>query len=144
MEWWYQSAEERMSAPTVYPPPPPPPPPQVNTLCVSGFVCVFVLHFNVNSQVIMTKTGSKRGYSSAARQNTLSLVFTEAGKSIRSYSFRVCLLLCLHIQVRFSGEASKKLLNCRIQNGGVFLPQHLSFGCVLPSSCLSLYQVYLM
>ncbi|KAL0340681.1 UNVERIFIED_CONTAM: Peroxisome biogenesis protein 12 [Sesamum radiatum] len=25
MEWWYQSAEERMSAPTVYPPPPPPP-----------------------------------------------------------------------------------------------------------------------
>lgn len=29
MEWWYQSAEERMSAPTVYPPPPPPPPPKV-------------------------------------------------------------------------------------------------------------------
>ncbi|GAA0161801.1 chaperone [Lithospermum erythrorhizon] len=30
MEWWYQSAEERMSAPTVYPPPPPPPAPKVN------------------------------------------------------------------------------------------------------------------
>ena len=29
MEWWYQSAEERMSAPTVYPPPPPPPTPKV-------------------------------------------------------------------------------------------------------------------
>lgn len=29
MEWWYQSAEERMSAPTVYPPPPPPPSPKV-------------------------------------------------------------------------------------------------------------------
>jgi len=29
MEWWYQSAEERMSAPTVYPPPPPPPAPKV-------------------------------------------------------------------------------------------------------------------
>ncbi|GMN25764.1 hypothetical protein TIFTF001_001063 [Ficus carica] len=69
MEWWYQSAEERMSAPTVYPPPPPPPP------------------------------LSKRGYSSAARQKTLSLMFTEAGKSIRSYSFRVCLLLCLRIQL---------------------------------------------
>ncbi|CAM8936141.1 unnamed protein product [Rhodiola kirilowii] len=26
---WYQSAEQRMSAPTVYPPPPPPPPPKV-------------------------------------------------------------------------------------------------------------------
>ncbi|XP_010425156.1 PREDICTED: peroxisome biogenesis protein 12-like isoform X2 [Camelina sativa] len=25
MEWWYQSAEERLSAPTVYPPPPPAP-----------------------------------------------------------------------------------------------------------------------
>ncbi|XP_010549665.1 PREDICTED: peroxisome biogenesis protein 12 [Tarenaya hassleriana] len=29
MEWWFQSAEERLSAPTVYPPPPPPPPPKV-------------------------------------------------------------------------------------------------------------------
>ncbi|KAL3564940.1 hypothetical protein D5086_032986, partial [Populus alba] len=29
MEWWYQSAEEGMSAPTVYPPPPPPPAPKV-------------------------------------------------------------------------------------------------------------------
>uniref|UniRef100_A0A0A9IUI8 Uncharacterized protein n=1 Tax=Arundo donax TaxID=35708 RepID=A0A0A9IUI8_ARUDO len=29
MEWWYQSAEERMSAPTVYPLPPPPPTPKV-------------------------------------------------------------------------------------------------------------------
>ncbi|CDP06503.1 unnamed protein product [Coffea canephora] len=29
MEGWYQSAEERMSAPTVYPPPPPSPPPKV-------------------------------------------------------------------------------------------------------------------
>lgn len=29
MEWWYQSAEERMTAPTVYPAPPPPPPPKV-------------------------------------------------------------------------------------------------------------------
>uniref|UniRef100_A0A6N2MTG1 Uncharacterized protein n=1 Tax=Salix viminalis TaxID=40686 RepID=A0A6N2MTG1_SALVM len=28
MEWWYQSAEERVSAPTVYPPPPPPPAPK--------------------------------------------------------------------------------------------------------------------
>jgi hypothetical protein len=32
MEWWYQSAEERMSAPTVYPPPPPPPAPKVYSL----------------------------------------------------------------------------------------------------------------
>ncbi|EFJ38878.1 hypothetical protein SELMODRAFT_437729 [Selaginella moellendorffii] len=29
MEWWYQSAEERVMAPTIYPPPPPPPPPKV-------------------------------------------------------------------------------------------------------------------
>nr|VDC81318.1 unnamed protein product [Brassica rapa] len=29
MEWWYQSAEERLTAPTVYPPPPPPPAPKV-------------------------------------------------------------------------------------------------------------------
>lgn len=30
MEWWYQSAEERLTAPTVYPPPPPPPAPKVS------------------------------------------------------------------------------------------------------------------
>ncbi|WZY96407.1 hypothetical protein YC2023_068736 [Brassica napus] len=29
MEWWYQSAEERLTAPTVYPPPLPPPSPKV-------------------------------------------------------------------------------------------------------------------
>ncbi|CDY42925.1 BnaC05g47260D [Brassica napus] len=29
MEWWYQSAEERLTAPTVYPPPPPPPSPKI-------------------------------------------------------------------------------------------------------------------
>eukprot|EP00249_Psilotum_nudum_P001875 c14616_g1_i1 orf=248-1411(+) len=29
VEWWYQSAEERITAPSVYPPPPPPPPPKV-------------------------------------------------------------------------------------------------------------------
>ncbi|MCO5568226.1 hypothetical protein L7F22_021922 [Adiantum nelumboides] len=28
MEWWYQSAEERVSAPTIYPAPPPPPAPK--------------------------------------------------------------------------------------------------------------------
>ncbi|KAH7291460.1 hypothetical protein KP509_29G017800 [Ceratopteris richardii] len=28
MEWWYQSAEERVTAPTVYPAPPPPPAPK--------------------------------------------------------------------------------------------------------------------
>jgi hypothetical protein len=30
VEWWYQSAEERVTAPSVYPPPPPPPPPVVS------------------------------------------------------------------------------------------------------------------
>ncbi|KAL3702314.1 hypothetical protein R1sor_020336 [Riccia sorocarpa] len=29
VEWWYQSAEQRLISPTVYPPPPPPPPPKV-------------------------------------------------------------------------------------------------------------------
>ncbi|KAG6554901.1 hypothetical protein Mapa_003485 [Marchantia paleacea] len=29
VEWWYQSAEQRLTSPTVYPPPPPPPPPKV-------------------------------------------------------------------------------------------------------------------
>eukprot|EP00252_Welwitschia_mirabilis_P020611 TRINITY_DN5085_c0_g1_i1.p1 TRINITY_DN5085_c0_g1~~TRINITY_DN5085_c0_g1_i1.p1 ORF type:complete len:272 (+),score=34.72 TRINITY_DN5085_c0_g1_i1:392-1207(+) len=29
MEWWYQSAEERITSPAVYPPPPPPPQPKV-------------------------------------------------------------------------------------------------------------------
>ncbi|CAI5936022.1 unnamed protein product, partial [Closterium sp. NIES-65] len=28
-EWWYQTGEQKLSAPTVYPPPPPPPPPKV-------------------------------------------------------------------------------------------------------------------
>ncbi|KAG8377418.1 hypothetical protein BUALT_Bualt08G0030900 [Buddleja alternifolia] len=74
MEWWYQSAEERMSAPTVYPPPPPPPPPKVakegiplppdKTLCslcsqkrvnpsvlaVSGFVFCYTCIFKYVSQ----------------------------------------------------------------------------------------------
>ncbi|CAI7910010.1 unnamed protein product, partial [Closterium sp. NIES-53] len=27
-EWWYQTGEQKLSAPTVYPPPPPPPPPK--------------------------------------------------------------------------------------------------------------------
>ena len=45
MEWWYQSAEERMSAPTVYPPPPPPPTPKVHLMITHAskelqpFVC---------------------------------------------------------------------------------------------------------
>ncbi|CAM6092311.1 unnamed protein product [Calypogeia fissa] len=29
VEWWYQSAEQRVSAPAIYPPPPAPPPPKV-------------------------------------------------------------------------------------------------------------------
>eukprot|EP00850_Spirogloea_muscicola_P002073 SM000008S22162 [mRNA] locus=s8:169171:172336:+ [translate_table: standard] len=28
VEWWYQSAEQRLATPAVYPPPPPPPPPK--------------------------------------------------------------------------------------------------------------------
>ncbi|GJP52711.1 hypothetical protein CLOM_g11801 [Closterium sp. NIES-68] len=28
-EWWFQTGEQKLSAPTVYPPPPPPPPPKV-------------------------------------------------------------------------------------------------------------------
>lgn len=75
MEWWYQSAEERMSAPTVYPPPPPPPPPKVakegiplpadKTICplcsqkranpsvvsASGFVFCYTCVFKYVSQV---------------------------------------------------------------------------------------------
>ncbi|KAL9256443.1 Peroxisome biogenesis protein 12-like protein [Drosera capensis] len=71
MEWWYQSAEERISAPTVYPPPPPPPVPKVakegiplppdrticplcsqnrlnpSTLTVSGFVFCYACVFKV-------------------------------------------------------------------------------------------------
>ncbi|CAI6005563.1 unnamed protein product [Closterium sp. NIES-64] len=29
-EWWYQTGEQKLSAPTVYPPPPPPPPPKAS------------------------------------------------------------------------------------------------------------------
>ncbi|CAM6052070.1 unnamed protein product [Sphagnum compactum] len=29
VEWWYQSAEQRVTAPSIYPPPPPPPQPKV-------------------------------------------------------------------------------------------------------------------
>ncbi|KAH0927898.1 hypothetical protein HID58_020154 [Brassica napus] len=74
MEWWYQSAEERLTAPTVYPPPPPPPSPKVakegiplppdRTLCalcsqkranlsvvtVSGFVFCYSCVFKYVSQ----------------------------------------------------------------------------------------------
>ncbi|KAF3589220.1 hypothetical protein F2Q69_00032421 [Brassica cretica] len=82
MEWWYQSAEERLTAPTVYPPPPPPPSPKVakegiplppdRTLCalclqkranpsvvtVSGFVfcysCVFKYVTKVSSPISLS------------------------------------------------------------------------------------------
>ncbi|WZZ63210.1 hypothetical protein YC2023_063317 [Brassica napus] len=75
MEWWYQSAEERLTAPTVYPPPPPPPSPKIfisigiplppdRTLCalclqklanpsvvtVSGFVFCYSCVFKYVSQ----------------------------------------------------------------------------------------------
>lgn len=74
MEWWYQSAEERMHAPVVYPPPPPPPAPKVakdgiplppdRTICalcsqkranpsaltVSGFVFCYACIFKYVSQ----------------------------------------------------------------------------------------------
>ncbi|KAL0708749.1 hypothetical protein Bca4012_075175 [Brassica carinata] len=74
MEWWYQSAEERLTAPTVYPPPPPLPSPKVakegiplppdRTLCalclqklanpsvvtVSGFVFCYSCVFKYVSQ----------------------------------------------------------------------------------------------
>lgn len=38
VEWWYQSAEERVTAPAVYPPPPPPPPPLVINSKVSAIL----------------------------------------------------------------------------------------------------------
>ncbi|KAL8130522.1 hypothetical protein V2J09_019677 [Rumex salicifolius] len=74
MEWWIQSAEERMHAPVVYPPPPPPPAPKVakegipllldRTICalcsqkranpsaltVSGFVFCYACIFKYVSQ----------------------------------------------------------------------------------------------
>ncbi|GMH11298.1 hypothetical protein Nepgr_013139 [Nepenthes gracilis] len=74
MEWWYQSAEERISAPTIYPPPPPPPAPKVakegiplppdRTICplcsqkranpsvltISGFVFCYACIFKYVSQ----------------------------------------------------------------------------------------------
>lgn len=64
MEWWYQSAEERMSAPTVYPPPPPPPPPKVKKqfpVCLDFpcCVCVCVKHvqFPIPYQIELQEKG---------------------------------------------------------------------------------------
>ncbi|XP_019099842.1 PREDICTED: peroxisome biogenesis protein 12-like isoform X2 [Camelina sativa] len=56
MEWWYQSAEERLSAPTVYPPPPPPPAP---TMAKEGIplppnrsLCALCLQKRANPSVV--------------------------------------------------------------------------------------------
>ncbi|CAI7857106.1 unnamed protein product, partial [Closterium sp. NIES-54] len=38
-EWWYQTGEQKLSAPTVYPPPPAPPPPKAS-LCPLIAPCV--------------------------------------------------------------------------------------------------------
>mgnify|MGYP002775332824 CR=1 FL=1 len=38
IEWWYQSAEERVTAPTVYPAPPPPPAPKVKLRWLHLFI----------------------------------------------------------------------------------------------------------
>ena len=51
MEWWYQSAEERMSAPTVYPPPPPPPPPKVKKIFSLSWLTLFYVRTHVYTGV---------------------------------------------------------------------------------------------
>ncbi|CAH8361552.1 unnamed protein product [Eruca vesicaria subsp. sativa] len=56
MEWWYQSAEERLTAPTVYPPPPPPPAPKVATdgipLPPDRSLCALCLQKRANPSVV--------------------------------------------------------------------------------------------
>ncbi|CAN8260471.1 unnamed protein product [Cochlearia groenlandica] len=56
MEWWYQSAEERLSAPTVYPPPPPPPAPRVAKegipLPTDRTLCALCLQKRANPSVV--------------------------------------------------------------------------------------------
>ncbi|CAA7041135.1 unnamed protein product [Microthlaspi erraticum] len=56
MEWWYQSAEERLSAPTVYPPPPPPPAPKVAKegipLPPDSSLCALCLQKRANPSVV--------------------------------------------------------------------------------------------
>ncbi|RZC81428.1 hypothetical protein C5167_044009 [Papaver somniferum] len=96
MEWWYQSAAERMSAPTAYPPPPPPPPPKVaeegiplpqdRTICplctqkranpsvvaVSGFVFCYPCIFRYVSQVTLIPSYILTQF---AHNTLLSMVF---------------------------------------------------------------------
>lgn len=66
MEWWYQSAEERMSAPTVYPPPPPPPPPKVKkqfpvcldfSCSLSLSLCITHVQFPIPYQIDLQEKG---------------------------------------------------------------------------------------
>ncbi|KAF3544020.1 hypothetical protein DY000_02003591 [Brassica cretica] len=56
MEWWYQSAEERLTAPTVYPPPPPPPAPKVAKegipLPPDSSLCALCLQKRANPSVV--------------------------------------------------------------------------------------------
>lgn len=58
VEWWYQSAEERVTAPAVYPPPPPPPPPVVGKdglqLPADGKICPLCLRSRTNPAVVAT------------------------------------------------------------------------------------------
>jgi peroxin-12 len=58
VEWWYQSAEERVSAPSVYPPPPPPPPPVVAKdgiqLPADGKMCPLCTRSRTNPAVVAT------------------------------------------------------------------------------------------
>ncbi|CAI7730224.1 unnamed protein product [Closterium sp. NIES-53] len=37
-EWWYQTGEQKLSAPTVYPPPPPPPPPKASAFFLNTWL----------------------------------------------------------------------------------------------------------
>lgn len=58
VEWWYQSAEERVTAPSVYPPPPPPPPPVVAKdglqLPADGKICPLCTRPRTNPAVVAT------------------------------------------------------------------------------------------
>ncbi|KAG0586375.1 hypothetical protein KC19_2G085800 [Ceratodon purpureus] len=58
VEWWYQSAEERVTAPSVYPPPPPPPPPVVAKdglqLPANGKICPLCTRPRTNPAVVAT------------------------------------------------------------------------------------------
>ena len=115
LEWWYQSGEQKISAPSVYPPPPPPPPPKVRTAALWVVPIVWPPELpNVPKQIVpelkrppprpfLGSPGVKRWAVVAQRSKSLPPLPARENQSGDGSCLWVCVLLPVHLHLHSEG-----------------------------------------